>query len=654
MFRSTFAGTVVRLKKPVGSISGEDHLKLRLLRIGGLVLTSLTLVTIFENCSRFSREDGASVTSSSQSSATIDGKTFYVDSSGSDANSGTSVDRPWATLARVNSGRFSPGDAVLFRGGDTFTGCLTISTTNLPDSSADAGLSLDAFGDGMYTIKASCSGYLPDGSGSAAITLAGVSGIKISHAILRGATESVKGTPYGIYIFNPSASTRVMSNLNIADNDIGGFYSTESKKYGGEIFFNTYFQKTTSIDHVYIGHNKLHGLNGPASPDENGMMSIARMANIEHVTIERNLIYDIGGKPLAKGGLGGCEGNGLVALGMKGALIKLNVAHDLGGNSDSCGGPGGIWMAQSDDVTIENNEVYRVRPLTTPPETSCDWVAFDFDYSVTNSKIQYNYSHDNYGAGLLLFGAPGVWGPNEARYNVSVNDARSRSALRNSKLGGISVGGYNATMALSIYNNTVFQAEGINPLGANSAFSLASQSVVPTGFVANNLFYHDAHAPGQTKTTIAGIWTLKNGAGLTFLSNGYFSSLYTPETLSQKLWVSMASTLTLDLWLKNGVDRDQHALIVNPRTAPIPAEATTCFANETPQTSEELGACLANEFPSLTAKSPAHGAGVDLSTKTGSALDVVTGFDGVVTREPRDFFGHTVADSTFNVGADGR
>ena len=629
-------------------------MKLRKLLFAGSILAASTLITVFQNCSRFTRSDGSSVTLTSQTESSVSGTTYFVASDGSDANPGTSADRPWATLARVNSARFAPGDAVVFRGGDTFTGCLTLSTTNLPRSSAGAGLSLDVYGDGMYTIRADCVGYRPDGSGNAAITLAGVSGIKIAHAILRGATESVKGTPYGIYVFNPSASTVVMENLVFADNDIGGFFSTEPKKYGGEIFFNTYFQKSTSIDHVYIGRNRLHGLTGPSSPDNNGMMSIARMANIEHVTVERNSIYDIGGKSVAQGGLGGCEGNGLVALGMKGAVLRSNVAHDLGGNSDSCGGPGGIWTAQSDDVTIENNEVYRVRPLSPPPETSCDWVAFDFDYSVTNSKIQYNYSHDNYGAGLLLFGAPGTWGPNEARYNVSVNDARSTSAVRNSKLGGISVGGYNATMALSIYNNTVFQAEGINPLGANSAFSLASPSVVPTGFVANNLFYHDAHAPGQTKTTIAGIWTLKNGAGLTFLSNGYFSGLYTPETMGQKLWVSMASTLTLDLWLKNGVDRDPHALIVNPQTAPIPTAATTCFANAAPRAAEDLGACLARGFPSLATGSPARGAGADLSLKTGSARDVVTGYDGVLARAPRDFFGHAIADSTFNVGADGR
>lgn len=54
--------------------------------------------------------------------------TYYVSNSGSDSNSGTSATTPWATLVKVNSVSFLPGDIVLFKMGDTFSGQLLPKT----------------------------------------------------------------------------------------------------------------------------------------------------------------------------------------------------------------------------------------------------------------------------------------------------------------------------------------------------------------------------------------------------------------------------------------------------------------------------------------------------------------------------------------------
>lgn len=49
--------------------------------------------------------------------------TYYVSfSSGSDANSGTSPSEPWKTLSKVSAQTFSPGDTILLKSGDTWTG----------------------------------------------------------------------------------------------------------------------------------------------------------------------------------------------------------------------------------------------------------------------------------------------------------------------------------------------------------------------------------------------------------------------------------------------------------------------------------------------------------------------------------------------------
>jgi len=54
---------------------------------------------------------------------------YYVDSvGGSDRNSGTSVDRPWKTLAPVNATNFPPGSRIHFKRGSAWNGQLYIDT----------------------------------------------------------------------------------------------------------------------------------------------------------------------------------------------------------------------------------------------------------------------------------------------------------------------------------------------------------------------------------------------------------------------------------------------------------------------------------------------------------------------------------------------
>lgn len=57
---------------------------------------------------------------------------YYVAANGSDSNSGTTATTPWLTLAKVNGSTFSPGDAVFFRCGDTWTGVLVPPSSGTP------------------------------------------------------------------------------------------------------------------------------------------------------------------------------------------------------------------------------------------------------------------------------------------------------------------------------------------------------------------------------------------------------------------------------------------------------------------------------------------------------------------------------------------
>src|SRR5437764_10844418 len=68
------------------------------------------------------------------------GTTYYVDSTGgSDSNSGTSTTVPWKTIAKVNRGPYSPGDSILFKAGDTWSGNPNFSTTLTTPSAGSSG-----------------------------------------------------------------------------------------------------------------------------------------------------------------------------------------------------------------------------------------------------------------------------------------------------------------------------------------------------------------------------------------------------------------------------------------------------------------------------------------------------------------------------------
>ena len=83
--------------------------------------------------------------------------------------------------------------------------------------------------------------------------------------------------------------------------------------------------------------------------------------------------------------------------------------------------PGRHLGVDANNVVIQHNESHHNRTSST-----ADGGGFDLDGGVTHSVMQYNYSHDNDGAGYGLFQFPGArpFGDNVVRFNVSENDGR--------------------------------------------------------------------------------------------------------------------------------------------------------------------------------------------------------------------------------------
>lgn len=67
-------------------------------------------------------------------SFTVNATVYYVSTSGSDSNAGTSTDKPWKTLSKVNSFTFKPGDQILFKRGEEWYGTITTKSGGVSGS----------------------------------------------------------------------------------------------------------------------------------------------------------------------------------------------------------------------------------------------------------------------------------------------------------------------------------------------------------------------------------------------------------------------------------------------------------------------------------------------------------------------------------------
>jgi hypothetical protein len=135
-----------------------------------------------------------------------------------------------------------------------------------------------------------------------------------------------------------------------------------------------------------------------------------------------------------------------VTVGLAESRIDHNVsAH--GSNMEGCPNcskksaklaNAGIWPGGSRDVRIDHNEVYGEN------RGGGDGEGFDIDSSTTNIVLEYNYSHDNGGGGVLLCGSDSA----TVRFNIFENNGLSAIAF---------IGTYPAKNT-SIYNNTIYNS----------------------------------------------------------------------------------------------------------------------------------------------------------------------------------------------------
>lgn len=326
---------------------------------------------------------------------TTESRVYYVDAlSGDDLNSGTSPEKPWRTLSRINANALHAGDRVLLKGGQVFHGSLRLTKVA---GTAQAPVRIASYGSGRAVIES---------GDSVALRVDSSRYVQCSNIILRGSGR-LSGNKTDGLLFSQ------VENASIDSMEASGFlYSGIHISGGSDI----------TITRVYAHDNGFCGILAESGAKEYGADGSA-FKTLKRVYIGNSVAENNPGCPAITDNH---SGNGILLGGVVNGMVEYCEAMNNGWDMPREGnGPVGIWAYMSDSVVIQH--CYAHHNKTSP--RGKDGGGFDFDGGMRYSILQYNLSAFNEGAGYGIFQYAGAtaWSDNIARYNVSYQDGSKNS-----------------------------------------------------------------------------------------------------------------------------------------------------------------------------------------------------------------------------------
>jgi Right handed beta helix region len=271
--------------------------------------------------------------------------TYYVSTSGSDSNSGTSPTSAWKTVGKANSANLDPGDTLLFQGGQTFNGNLSISSGDSGSSSNP--VTIGSYGSGRATINA--------GNGRGIYALDSQY-LNIDNLIIVGSGPT-KNATIGIKI-DSNLSNSTLNNININNVDVSGFgtYGIEiiTEKSGG-------WYNNVQITNSAVHNNMMAGI----------YTLSASQYGVKNLYIGQTSAY---GNPGDGNWGSGVSGSGINLNGVDGGVVEYCTAYGNGSNGT---GGCGIWSSSSNDLLFQYNDAY-----SNITRGNRDGDGFDFDHAV--------------------------------------------------------------------------------------------------------------------------------------------------------------------------------------------------------------------------------------------------------------------------------
>lgn len=367
---------------------------------------------------------------------------YFSSSSGNDGNACTSSGAPCATIAKLNSISYPSGATINLKAGDTWSAGTTLTLNQ-------SNLTLTSYGGGTCTPLAGqfsgCATLAAAGSQSVGVQINSVSNVTVQNLVVNGNTGSslinctVWGScPAGInYTGNGSTIT-------IQNNEVNGYnYGIAVTGPGGSLSGMT--------NGVTIQNNLTICPNATSTCNEG-----IRPRLLTNLLVKSNVAYNQGG---STNPLNGDVGSLFYSEVLNGN-ITFNVMHDSGAFSGSGDGP---WGVEGQNVIIQSNETYH--HISQTGISNGDGDGMDLDLCNLDDIAQFNYTHQNGGAGILMWnggisdcggagatyawGGARTWANNQVRYNISESDGYNF-------YGAINANSNQASGTNGMYNNTIF------------------------------------------------------------------------------------------------------------------------------------------------------------------------------------------------------
>lgn len=321
--------------------------------------------------------------------------TYYIDSdAGNDLNPGTSPDKAWKTLVKINRTLFHAGDSVLLRAGRTFKGSIRIDSLF---GTAQSPVVFSTYGKGKAFINS---------GDSVALRASGCHFLLVKNIVAKGSGRLNGNNSNGIEFFH-------VQHGSIDSVEVSGYLWSGIQVTGGNNF---------RITNVFAHDNGFCGINIDSKEHEYGPDG-SKYKTVKNVYVAHCIADNNPGCPVVKDNH---SGNGILLGGVVNGLVEYCEARNNGWDMPREGnGPVGIWAYMCDSIIIQH--CYSHHNKTSAKGK--DGGGFDLDGGVTNSIMQYNLSAFNEGAGYGIFQYAGAteWSHNIARYNISFNDGSKNS-----------------------------------------------------------------------------------------------------------------------------------------------------------------------------------------------------------------------------------
>jgi hypothetical protein len=429
---------------------------------------------------------------------------FYLSSSeGDDSNDGRSISTPFKSLERISSVGLGPGDSVLFKRGDSFTGQLLLNGSG----SMDTLIVVGAYGSGEKPILDGSK--VEGGDHLATILIRNQSHIKVENLeITNERLVSRSGVSdqlaYGIYVHN--SGNEIMRDLTFKHLTIRDVYaiSLDGVEFNSIKVAAIGFKSEKNIvagkekhirdvlvDSIYVEHTTRYGIHTAHGGGDEGIGNDSINRNM-NLVFRNSHYFQTGGSCITPGRSYNC-------------LVENNIFEYPGSDFDPrmAKRGSGAWFWSCQNVVAQYNKIYHVRG-------NGDSYGMHIDFGNKNIVLQYNYSEDSEGGFVEILGKNlnSVY-----RFNVSVNDGfrdRHGNTLWVSDFAGTGV--RIPSNENYIYNNSVYANNNITP------------DILITGqntYVYNNIFVATGLAQIGQEVTV----TIEAGSELKMSNNLYFGNI---------------------------------------------------------------------------------------------------------------------------------